>query len=133
MRTLIAKGLFRLARALRVTSYLIGACAAFYVVAAPFIASSFGNWLVLNVSAVVVAFVVYLLIYRLVPHFLARCAIAILPAGRKGYGFAELAIWDYENRHGSAPAPVRQEFHSELDDLNSVRDLLARWDDGRSS
>ena len=133
MRTLIAKGVLRLARALRITSYLIGGLTAIYLIASPFIASSFANWLLIAVSGIAIAFAAYLLLYHWSPSLLARCAIAILPEDRKGYGFAELAIWDYEDRHGSAPGPVRQDFHSELDNLNSVQDLLARWDDGPSS
>jgi hypothetical protein len=117
MTTLFAKGLFRLARALRVTSYLIGAFTAFYFIAAPFIASSFTNWLSLAASAIGIAFVVYLLLYRWTPSLLARCAIAILPDDRKGYGLAELAIWDYEDHHGSADGPVREEFHRHLDNV----------------
>jgi hypothetical protein len=116
MATLVGKALFRVARALRLTSYLVGAFTALGLIASPFIASSFVNWLVVAASTLVVAVVAYLALYRCLPRGLARCAIAILPEDHKGYAHAELAIWDYEDQHGSARGEVRREFHRSFDD-----------------
>jgi hypothetical protein len=112
MATLVGKALFRIARALRLMSHLIGALATLALVASPFIASSFLNWLATALGAVAIAFGAWLILYVGLPNLLARWAIAILPAGQMHYAATELAIWNHEARHGPADAPMRSELRA---------------------
>jgi hypothetical protein len=113
--TLVGKGLFRVARALRVASALVGALTALALVASPFVAASFADWLAIAGASLGVAVAAYLILYRGLPNILARYAMAVLPEEQMSYAYAELAIWEYENRHGPAHGAVRREFHEKLD------------------
>ena len=121
MATLVGKALFRLARVFRLTSYLIGASTAVGLIASPFVASSFMNWLAIAGASLAVAVGAYLILYRGVPGLLARWGIAVLPAEQMSYARAELAIWEHENRHGPAPGALRREFHEQLDGGEDAR------------
>src|ERR1035437_5128347 len=107
--TLVGKGLFRLARALRVASSFIAGITALFLVASPFVASSFTNWLTTVGVTVGALLGVYLVFYLGIPNLLARFAMAILPEDQMSYAFTELAIWDYENRQGSAHRSIRRQ------------------------
>jgi hypothetical protein len=120
MAALAGKALFRVARALRLTSYVIGALTAVGLIASPFIASSFVEWLALAGITVGVAVMAYLMLYRGLPRVLARWATTVLPEDQKDYARAELAIWAYEDRHGAARADLRREFHEKLDHAEDV-------------
>jgi hypothetical protein len=115
MATLVGKGLFRLARTLRLASVLVAGLTALALVASPFVASSFADWLAIAGASLAVAVGAYLILYRGVPGLLAHWAMAVLPAEQMGYAYAELAIWEHENRHGPAPGALRREFHGQLD------------------
>ncbi len=112
---IIGKGLFRVARTLRVASALIAALTALALVASPFVASSFPNWLAIAGVSLGAAVGAYLILYRSLPSLLARAAMSVLPDEQMSYAHAELAIWDHENRHGPAPGALRREFHDQLD------------------
>jgi hypothetical protein len=114
MNTLVGKGLFRIARALRVTSYFVGALTALALVASPFVASSFGDWLQTAGTVVAVAVAAWLILFLGLPTLLARWAMAVLPDEQMDYARAELAIWAYEGHHGAANAELRQEFHAAM-------------------
>jgi hypothetical protein len=121
MATLVGKGLFRLARTLRLASALVAGLTALALVASPFVASSFVNWLAIAGASLAVAVGAYLILYRGVPGLLARWGIAVLPAEQMRYASAELAIWEHENRHGPAPGALRREFHEQLDGGEDAR------------
>jgi hypothetical protein len=112
---LLGKGLFRLARALRLSSVFVAGLTALALIASPFVASSFVNWLAIAGASLGAAVAAYLILYRGVPGLLARWAMAALPAEQAGYARAELAIWEHENRHGPAPGALRREFHEQFD------------------
>lgn len=116
MATLVGKGLFRLARTLRLASVLVAGLTALALVTSPFVASSFADWLAIAGASLAMAVGAYLILYRGVPSLLARWAMALLPADQMSYAHAELAIWEYENRHGPAHGAIRREFHEQLDD-----------------
>ena len=80
----------------------------------------FVEWLVLAGTTIGAAVLAYLTLYRGFPRVLARCATATLPEDQKGYARTELAIWAYEDRHGSAHAAIRREFHGKLDNSEDV-------------
>ena|ERR1700727_2509639 len=121
MVTLVGKGLFRLARTLRLASVLVAGLTALALVASPFVASSVADWLAIAGASLAVAVGAYLILYRGVPGLLARWAMAVLPAQQMSYAHAELAIWEHENRHGPAPGALRREFHEQLDSGEDVR------------
>jgi hypothetical protein len=116
MTTLVGKGLFRIARALRVSSYFVGALTALALVTSPFVASSFVDWLQIAGIAVAVALAAWLILFLGLPTVLARWAMAALPDEQMDYARAELAIWAYEGRHGAANAGLRREFHAALNE-----------------
>ena len=111
----LGKGLFRLARVLRLASVFVAGLTALALIASLFIASSFVNWLAIAGASFGAAVGAYLILYRGVPALLARWAMAVLPAEQSGYAHAELAIWEHENRHGPAPGALRREFHEQFD------------------
>jgi Ca2+/Na+ antiporter len=112
---ILGKGLFRLARVLRLASVLVAGLTALALIASPFVASSFANWVGIAGVSLGAAVGAYLILYRGVPGLLARWAVAVLPAEQAGYARAELAIWEHENRHGPAPGALRREFHEQFD------------------
>jgi hypothetical protein len=118
---LLGKGLFRLARTLRLASVLVAGLTALALIASPFVASSVADWLVIAGSSLAAAVGAYVILYRGLPGLLARWAMAVLPAEQMSYAYAELAIWEHENRHGPAPGALRREFHEQLGGGEDVR------------
>lgn len=107
MKVLIGKALFMVARACRLLSHVIGALTAFALIASPFVASSFGAWVVTALVVIAIAFGAWLILYVGFPAVLARAAITILPNERMDYAATQLAIWNHEARHGPADAAMR--------------------------
>jgi hypothetical protein len=75
MKTLVSKGLFRVARASRLISHLIGALTVLGIIVSPFVASSVPNAIVRVILWLAAASGTWLILYVGLPSLLARLAV----------------------------------------------------------